>query len=146
MQTTWILAADASRARIFAFDGSNSALREIKAFDHPEGRVQERQLVTDARGRRYGGGRQGNTGQPARDAGQHELAKFSRSVCSYLDEAQQQHLFDELCVIAPPTLLGLIRRQLSRETQQRVLSEIPRDVSWLDARQMEEYLTRGVIH
>ena len=147
MQTTWILAADASRARIFEFGGGDSALREIVDFQHPEGRAQERELVSDARGRRHGGNaRQGNTSQPAKDAAQHEMEKFSRNVCAYLDDAQQHHRFDELCVIAPPTLLGVIRRQLSKETQQRVLSEIPRDVAWLDARQLEDYLTRGVIH
>jgi protein required for attachment to host cells len=147
MQTTWILAADASHARIFEFGGGDSALRQVEGFEHPAGRAHISELTTDAGGRHYGvGGVGGNTSQPAQDAAQHEVETFSRSLCAYLDSAQQQHRFDELCVIAPPTVLGAIRRQLSKETQQLVLNEIPRDVAWLDARQMEEYLTRGVIH
>ena len=46
MRITWILAADAARARIFEIPGARRPMREIRDFFNPEGRAQNRELDT----------------------------------------------------------------------------------------------------
>src|SRR2546428_9325667 len=61
MQKTWILTADGSRARIFEALGSDSKFREVDDFANPQGRLNNRELRTDASGR-YSGKGQGHHG------------------------------------------------------------------------------------
>ena len=49
--TTWIVAADSSRARVFEIAEPDRRLREVEKFDHPEGRANNRELISDADGR-----------------------------------------------------------------------------------------------
>ncbi|UXY14466.1 host attachment protein [Chitiniphilus purpureus] len=147
MTKTWILAADASRARIFELDG-RARLREIEEFEHPQGRAQNRELNTDAEGRYFGGGQmQGHSAQPRLDAAQHEAERFSRSLGGYLEHARVQHRFDRLCLFAPPKFLGLMRSQLSKDALRLVEEEVPKDIAQLAPREIEDYLRRhGTLH
>ena len=48
MTATWILVADASRARLFSVSKSIGPLQEIGSFDHPGARAKTRDLLADA--------------------------------------------------------------------------------------------------
>ena len=47
MPVTWIVVADSSRARIFSKNG-RTPLREEAGFIHPESRLHEQDLTSDA--------------------------------------------------------------------------------------------------
>ncbi|GAA5786065.1 hypothetical protein GCM10007860_31390 [Chitiniphilus shinanonensis] len=147
MTKTWILAADASRARIFEVDG-RTRLREIESFAHPEGRAQNRDINSDAEGRYASGvAPQGHSGQPRLDAAQHEAERFSRSLGGYLEQARVEHRYERLCLIAPPRFLGLMRSQLSKEALRMVQEEVPKDISQLAVHEITDYLKRhGTLH
>ncbi|MGH8807804.1 MAG: host attachment protein [Noviherbaspirillum sp.] len=147
MRTTWILAADSSRARIFEVHGLRDHLREIEDFANPAGRRGELDLTSDSRGRFYGrgGSSQANTGEPSVDPVEHETELFSKQVSEYLDKARNEHRFDTLCLIAYPKFLGMMRQNLSKEVQKLVKDEVPKDISGLDAREIEDYF-RNKLH
>ena len=50
MATTWIVAADESRARVLQVARPQRKLEEIESMLNPEGRLQDRELNSDARG------------------------------------------------------------------------------------------------
>ena len=54
MATTWIVAADESRARVLQITGQRERLAEIDHLSNPEGRAQNRELETDAEPRFHG--------------------------------------------------------------------------------------------
>src|SRR5439155_1093209 len=56
MTTTWIIAADSSRARILQVTDREQRLDEIDDLLNPEGRVDDRQLTTDTHPRYSGHG------------------------------------------------------------------------------------------
>ena len=56
MPTTWIVAADSSRARILQVVGREHRLVEIQDFVNPKGRMDDRELITDAHPRFDGHG------------------------------------------------------------------------------------------
>ena len=43
-------------------------------------------------------------------------------------------------LVAPPKLLGLLRKNLSKTTSQLISETIPKDISWFDERELEHYL------
>jgi protein required for attachment to host cells len=53
MQTTWILVADSSRARIFEIEPSEQNFQEVEDFFNPQGRANGRELNTDSQAREH---------------------------------------------------------------------------------------------
>ena len=73
MSTTWILCANASRARLFEVVAHSDTPREVADFVNPAGRAHERDLRSDAAGRFYGKGErnQGHAAFPSEDFNEH---------------------------------------------------------------------------
>jgi protein required for attachment to host cells len=146
MQTTWVLAADSARARIFEWSASDGHLHEIDDLLNPDGRAMEREIDTEPRDplTRPGGKHAGanSTYQPASTATQHAAELFSKDVARCLDQARNEHKFDKLCVVAEPHMLGLLRNNLSKEVQKMVEEEIAKDISNMKEHDMEEYLRK----
>lgn len=142
MQNTWVIAADASRARIFEVLGNNQAIKEIEAFVHAQSRAQDRELVSDAQGRSHGG-TVGHSIPPRTDPSEHEADVFSHTLADYLEQARTQHRYDKLRLIAPPKFLGMLRSHLSKDAQRLVEEELAKDISWFDSRDVEEYIRQS---
>ena len=142
MATTWIVAADESRARVLQVTGQQERLAEIDDLSNPEGRAQNRELETDAEPRFHG-----NAG-PASDreadgAVEQSVRTFAKEVGRYLDKARLDRRYDELVLVAPPKFLGALRKELGKEVEKLVAEELPKDLSWFNARDLERYFEKG---
>jgi hypothetical protein len=148
--TTWIIAADTSRARILQVMDRDGRLDEVEDFVNPSARLHQRDMTTDAEPRFNGHGGvgkagSGRTGGPGNDReakrkGEYETEVFVRQLGDYLDKARNAHRFDRLHLIAPPKFLGLLRKELAGEVQKLVSDELPKDLSGLDTRELEQRL------
>jgi len=153
MTTTWIIAADASRARILQVTDREGHLEDVQDFVNPSARLHERDLTTDAEPRFNGHGGvgkagSGRTGGPGNDReakrkADYETEVFVRELGEFLDKARTAHRYDRLHLIAPPKFLGQLRKELGKEVQKLVAEELPKDLSWLNTRQLEQSLARG---
>lgn len=153
MATTWIVAADSSRARVLQVADREKRLLEIHDLMNPEGRMHDRDLQTDGEPRFSGHGGVGkpgtaSTGGPASDreaqgAVEHSVQVFAKEVGRYLGQARHEHRYDELVIIAPPKFLGTLRKELDKEVQKLVVEELPKDLAWLNARELERYFAKG---
>lgn len=140
--TTWIVAADSSRARLFEITEPDRRLRTVEEFDHPKGRANNRELVSDADGRfpaKHVGPGGDSSGQRVAPV-EHRTELFSKTLARYLDKARSRHRYDKLYLIAPPEFLGLMRENLTKEVRKAVAEEINKDLSWFDARDIERYV------
>jgi protein required for attachment to host cells len=143
METTWVIAADGSRARIFQV-AQDQHLQEIEDMVNPGGRAEDHELESDARARLFGRGKheQGHTTAAHVDAAGHEDEMFSKRLARYLGMAHSEHRYDKLCLIAPPRFLGLLRQNLSAEARRAVGDELAKELASLEARDIEAYLKR----
>ena len=144
MTTTWIIAADASRARILQVTDREQNLAEIEDLLNPEGRVHDRELVSDAHPRFSGTSGPGSDREEM-SATEHATELFAKRVGDYLDKARTAHRYDRLHLIAPPKFLGQLRKELGKEVEKLVAAELPKDLAWLNAREIQaKYLARKV--
>ena len=139
MANTWIVAADSSRARVLQVSDRDRKLVEIDDLTNPAGRMDDRELTTDATPR---------FGRPGSDreepsAREHETELFAKRVGEYLDHARTEHRYDELVILAPPKFLGLIRKKLGKQVEKLVTDQVPKNLAWIDARELERYLEPG---
>ena len=143
MTTTWIIAADASRARILQVTDRAQQLEEVEDLLNPEGRVHDRELISDAHPRFSGVGGGPGSDREETSATEHATELFAKRVGDYLDKARTGHRYDRLHLIAPPKFLGQLRKELGKEVQKLVAQELPKDLSWLNARDIQaQYLDR----
>ena len=142
MTTTWIIAADSSRARILQVTDRGQRLAEIDDLLNPEGRADDRELTTDARPRFHGSSGPANDREET-SAAEHATELFAKRVGDYLDKARSAHRYDRLHLVAPPRFLGQLRKALGKEVQKLVSEELPKDLSWLSARELEARLVKG---
>ena len=144
MATTWIVAADSSRARVLQVAGREKKLIEIEDLLNPEGRLHDREIASDALGRWSGPDRPGGNSMPGEvSPSEHAAGQFAKRVGDYLDKARNEHRYERLCLVAPPKFLGALRKALDEEVQKLVAEELPKDLSWLSARELEAYFAKG---
>lgn len=108
--TIWVLVADNSRGRLFTTDFSSGELEEQESFVHPDSRLHDREITGDLPGRafdRFGGAR--HAMEQRLDPKDGQAIRFAEQLIAYLEDGRVNHRFDKLYVVAPPTLLGLLR-------------------------------------
>jgi protein required for attachment to host cells len=135
MTATWIVSANASRARIFAQESAVGPLREVNDMINDQARLRALDIESDKRGPTSAGKSIHNTGgaapnkqyEPAQTPEQHSAELFARDIVTYLQQAQQQGRFKQLSLVVAPKFLGMLRTQLTPQLQSAVNLEIDKD-------------------
>ena len=140
MKNTWILVANATVARIFVAE-NNQKLKEIDLLEHPEGRLHERDLVSDRPGRAY---ESANTSRHAMDyqtsPKKHEIELFARRISNHLDAAYNAGKFDKLYIVANPQFLGLLRQTIVSPVEKHIAGEVDKDMTQMLAEDIRKNL------
>lgn len=129
MSRIWVLVASHGRARLFESDNRVGPLREIASFAHPQARLHERDLVSDAPGRsfdRRGEGRHAHGER--RTAKRQEAARFAKELAAALERGRVDKRYDKLYVVAEARFLGQLRECLDEATRDLIAGEIDRNV------------------
>jgi protein required for attachment to host cells len=142
--TTFVLVADASRARLFRRDVGTGRLDLVEELEHPLSRARNRDLMADKPGRAFtsGGMSSARSGIEYRtDPQQVEAEKFARELGDKLAASFDAHAFDALVIAAPPKFLGLLRHALATHTDhvgRAVTDWVEKDYTNLDERELGE--------
>ena len=124
---TWIVVADSARARIFFSERRNQDWQLMESLEHPESRARTPELVT---------------AMPAMERGElpkeHEGEVFARQLGRRLGRAFHAHEFRRLVLVAPPEMMGYLRRALPPGVAGAVTHEITKDLSQLKQDELED--------
>lgn len=126
MKPDWILIANASRARLLEQE-TKDRVKELKSFEHPQGRSRAGELTTDRAGyqrtdRTFGAA----SFQPRTDPRQKEHSLFARELAEYLEREAQLGTFASISLLASSPFLGELKAQLGAGTKR--LLGVTRDV------------------
>lgn len=72
----------------------------------------------------------------------HQLAedRFAAEAAAMLRQKALANSFDSLIVVAPPKMLGELRRHYHKEVESRLLGELDKDLTGHDVREIERIL------
>ena len=125
---TWIVVADASRARIFEIGVVKDELREVRGFIHPASRMKTSKLVSDRAGRVNRGA--GRSAMEARTcAHEVEAEHFAALLASELDKGIESRQCGAIVLVVPPRFLGRIRSGISPRAFNAVSRTILKDLT-----------------
>lgn len=133
MEKTWILIANAERARCFERHATDHSLTELSDFVHPHvslaGQASGAEL-TGAAGK--GHGRTGHAGtqfEPLTEAHAKERASFARQLADYLNEGVAGKRCNALVLMATSPMLGELRPCLSQVADKLVQRCVASDLT-----------------
>jgi protein required for attachment to host cells len=160
MQTTWIIAANAGRARFFSESDPTKPLAEIEDMVNSAVRLRVLETESDKIGptaatnsghniggtQGVGGAHNGKVGapnkayQPAHTPAEQEAEQFAKDISSYLLKASQEGRFQRLVVSASPQFLGALRSFLDPHVKSLITFELNKDYTHFNGQQLREQL------
>lgn len=127
MSTTWILVANASRARLFENTGINKGLKLVSEFEHPASRMKGSDLVSDRPGHMPRSGNSQGSRQPTIEPKQNEAEHFAKEIANTLEMGRGQNGYERLIVAAAAPFLGVLKSHLSDGVISRMSETINKD-------------------
>ena len=144
---TWILVADASRARIFATGKKGQPWKLVEDFEHPESRMKNRQLEPLEQGRTRHSFNAGHRPrmEPRTPPQQVEKEHFAQELANALSKSLVDGACSSLVLVAPAQFLGDLKTMLSDHAAKCVLATVAKNYTGSDARELASRLDE-VVH
>ena len=131
---TWIVIANASRARCFTRDAAHATLQTLKQFEHPQSRARDADLTSAGLGHGLGAA----TYAPRLDPKQKEHERFAAELAQHLNAAVAAHECEGLVLIASNPFLGEIKEHLSKQATQAIKNTVSTDLTAFEGRELQE--------
>ena len=148
METTYVLIADAHRARCFARDAANHPLVEKADFIFPHSHLTNLDHggdLTGAAGK--GHGRTGHAGtqfEPHTETPDKQRHLFALQLAEYLNAAVAEHRCHHLALIATSPMLGDIKPLLNAVAAKAVRRTIAKDLTHFTGPELSERVTQAL--
>lgn len=125
--TTWILVANASTAKLYANDGPHHGLELVKEFDHPDSRRKNADLSSDRSGAMQMAGNGHGARQPQSTPKENEARHFAQELAGQLHLGRCRNEAHRMILVAPPAFMGLLNATLDDHTEQIVSNRFEKD-------------------
>ena len=125
--TTWILVANSSVAKLYANSGPKKGLTLVKELAHPESRQKNSELVTDRPGYMQSAGLGHGARQPQTLPKQNEAHRFALELANELNHGRTTNQVSRIILVAPPAFMGLINLAMDNQTNQMVSDRFEKD-------------------
>jgi protein required for attachment to host cells len=127
---TWILIPDGGCARVLTSTGADHHLTEVPGLSFEADLPASHELGTDRPGRSHESqGHARHAIEPNVDQHAQLKQKFVASVVDALTDKHNEGAFDKLIIVAPPTVLGMIRPQLKGRLRDVTVHEVDKDLT-----------------
>lgn len=138
---TWIVIADATRARIAVNDGPGRGVAPVAGQEFEGRNLPGREIMSDRPGRTFDSAGRGRHGKEPRTGPREvEALRFLHDLAERLDEGRKQERYDRLVIVAPPKALGQLRAQLSAGVRERITGSLDKDLTHVPDHQLAEHL------
>ena len=129
---TWLLVADGARGCLFKVDRKAKQLVQVKEFSNLQGRLHEKELVSDAPGKTFDReGRGRHVIEEGDKKKEQSKEQFARKLAKYLHEKYQTENINRLVVVAPSKVLGYLNHELSKLNCDHNVTKIAKDMTSL---------------
>ncbi len=140
---TWVVVADSNHAQIYLRKQLNSPLKTVVSMEDRQSQGRDAASDDDDAGGVFRA--VGHNGRGRADAAppgrRNGRAQFAREVVERVERGRTREEFEELILIAPPQLLGIMRESLTKPTLDRVSREIAKNLVALEPERIKPYLS-----
>jgi len=133
MKKVWLVVTSSSKCGIFTQEKHNGPLQQLEQLENTEADTPARELNTDRPGRAFDSAGQGRHAMSQGiDPVEQETIRFAKKVATIIENGRKQDAFERLVLVSDPSFLGHLRPGLSSATQQRLSTEIAKNLADAD--------------
>lgn len=123
-----VINMNSNKCRIYHYDNHPIRLTLLKEISHPENKLKSGELTSDRPGHYKAGKSARGAYSPHMEAKENEIDAFSREVARELNQERVSHDYDELILIAPPHMIGLLYQHLNKNVKDLIVNSIKKDL------------------
>ncbi len=138
----WVLIGDGRHA-LFLYNHGDPDLLDLRVIEAiVEENPPTREQGSDAPGRAFSS--VGGIRSSVENSDWHELEKehFAREIAAKINKAAENGEMKEIVIVAPPRVLGELRKELSPKAQSKVKGELDKDLTHHPLPEIEKALAR----
>ena len=147
---TWVVIMDRTQGKVYEWSAQGQTLNSIKTWKFPMGKAKGSDLISDRPGRVFDsktfarGGHQ--TAMPRhsysnKEKPQRHLAVVScKKVVDWVEKGRKREGNLDLVFVAEPKLMGTLKNQFSKKSQEKIVKRWEKDFHWLSEIQVKERL------
>ncbi len=117
---TWILIADGARARVVMNDGPGHGIKPVKGMkfeiDNDNSRDADQETYED------------------------DKRQFAEELGQSLSKKLRKNEFDRMIIFASPAMLGELRHSLSSQVMDKVVEQVPKDLTHVPNKDLPKHL------
>lgn len=136
----WIMVANSNDCKIFKYDRNIHKISFVAEISHPENRLREQDLVADSYGVYQNIGMRRGSYEPETTHTQLAMDKFAREMANRLNYARMKHLYDDLILLMPSTMGGMLFKHLNKQVLGMVRKVIQKNLINLSEHELKDYL------
>jgi len=145
---TWIVSANASRARFFSQATGTDPLEEIEDMVNEAARLNTGEVNTDRVGTIAAGKSIHSTGaptpnktyEPRETPDQRAAEGFAKDIADYLLRAHREGRFQQLSLVVSPKFLGALRQYLDPSLKDAVQLEVDKDYTHFSPEELRQHI------
>jgi protein required for attachment to host cells len=139
----WLLVADGEKA-LFLRNRGDALYPDLEVVRemHDEN-APTREQGTDRPGRYFDGANVHKSGFQETDWHRIGKERFAEEIAERLYKLAHRGAYDKIVLVAPPTVLGTLRKALHKEVDARIAGEIPKTLTNQPVWDMEKLLTNN---
>lgn len=124
-----VLIADGKRARFLRNAGDPQHVELVTERELEQSNPPTRAQGSDRPGRFHSGNGVGRSAVEQTDWHRQAEERFAAQIADALYRLAHARAFDDLVVVAPPKVLGVLRSSFHAEVATRVVAEVPKDLT-----------------
>lgn len=138
-----IIIANSNNCRIYDYKKPDD-LTLIKEINVPENKLKSSELGADRPGRYSTGGTARGAYSPESDIQDVHIDNFARELAVELDHARNKHEYDNLVVIMPSHMDGLLTQHLNPHVKGLITRTIQKNMVHLSEHEVLDYLNNNL--
>lgn len=135
-----VINTNSNTCRIYHYDKHPAQLTLLKEISHPENKLKSGAITSDRPGHYQAGESARGAYSPHMEAKETEIDNFSREIARELNQERVSHEYDELIIIAPPHMNGLLFKHINKHVKNLVINNIKNDLLHLSDNELLNFL------
>ena len=140
---SFVMVADGRKMLFFRNDGDVDLLNlQVVSMAEKENPFNRDQM-SDAPGRAFASVGSGRSAYESTDFHELEESRFDVETAAILKRGAMEGAYEKLIVVAPPKTLGELRKHYHKEVANRLVAEIPKDLTGHPVAEIEKIISAG---
>lgn len=135
-----VVNTNTNKCRIYHYDKHPAQLTFLKELNHPESKLRSSEITSDRPGHYQGGESARGAYSPHMEPKEIEIDNFSREIAKELNQERNNKQYDELIVIAPAQMNGLLFEHINKHVKEMVINKIQKNLLHMADHELLEFL------